>query len=60
LHDKEEMEKVNFMWTQLRKNALMDTLGCKFADKKSNLKLSNANSSLMSTPGGKLKKKKKA
>jgi hypothetical protein len=25
LHDKEEIEKVNFMWTQLRKNMIMDT-----------------------------------
>jgi len=23
LHDKEEIEKVNFIWTQLRKNAIM-------------------------------------
>ena len=58
------------MWTQLRKNAIMDTFPCKFEDKKSGLKLSNANaasnfsstSTLMQTPtmsSGKMKKKKK-
>jgi hypothetical protein len=40
LHDKEEIEKVNFMWTQLRKNPIMDYLGCKYADKRSYLRSS--------------------
>jgi hypothetical protein len=29
LHDKEEIEKCNFMWTQLRKNPVMATFKCK-------------------------------
>jgi tubulin polyglutamylase TTLL1/tubulin monoglycylase TTLL3/8 len=44
LHDKEEIEKVNFMWTQLRKNAIMDTFPCKFEEKKSGLKTHSNNS----------------
>ena len=50
------------MWTQLRKNAIMDTFPCKFADKQSNLKTRTVGS-LMSTPtmnSGKNKKKRKA
>lgn len=58
------------MWTQLRKNPIMDTFPCKFEDKKSGLKLSSANapsnfsstSTLIQTPtmsSGKMKKKKK-
>jgi len=30
LHDKEEMDKVNFMWTQNRKNEIMNTFRTKF------------------------------
>jgi hypothetical protein len=33
LHDKEELERVNFMWTQLRKNHIMEALACKYEDK---------------------------
>ena len=62
LHDKEEIEKVNFMWTQLRKNPIMDTFPCKYEDKKSGLRThggsSNASNSILQTPG-KLKSKKK-
>ena len=43
LHDKEEIDKVNFMWTQLKKNVIMDTLYCKYEDKKSGLRLANGN-----------------
>jgi hypothetical protein len=56
LHDKEEIEKVNFMWTQLRKNPIMDTFPCKFEDKKSGLRTHGT--SALQTPG-KLKAKKK-
>lgn len=38
----------------------MDTLYCKYADKKSHLKTSNANSIMQTPSGGKLKKKRKA
>lgn len=58
------------MWTQLRKNAIMDTFFCKYEDKKSNLRLANngvpstisSTSTLMQTPtmsSGKMKKKRK-
>ena len=33
LHDKEEIEKCNFMWTQLRKNPVMATFKCKLNKK---------------------------
>ena len=33
LHDKEEIDKVNFMWTQLRKNAVISSLKCKLIRK---------------------------
>jgi hypothetical protein len=60
LHDKEEIEKVNFMWTQLRKNPIMDTFPCKFEDKKSGLRTqggAGSSSSALQTPG-KMKQKK--
>ena len=62
LHDKEEIEKVNFMWTQLRKNNIMETFGCKFYNNKSNIKITSNKGSDIQTPtmsGGKMKKKKK-
>jgi hypothetical protein len=34
LHDKEEMEKVNFMWTQCRKNQIMHTIKTKLVQTK--------------------------
>ena len=34
LHDKEDIEKVNFMWTQLRKNSVMTSFKCKLNKKK--------------------------
>jgi len=46
LHDKEEIEKVNFMWTQLRKNPIMETFACKFKDKKSNVKITSKNTEI--------------
>lgn len=33
LHDKEELEKVNFMWTQCRKHDIMNKLRAKLAGK---------------------------
>jgi len=33
LHDKEDIEKVNFMWTQLRKANVMGSFRCKLAKK---------------------------
>jgi len=32
LHDKEEMDKVNFMWTQCRKNQIMHTIKTKLVN----------------------------
>lgn len=37
-HDKEEMEKCNFCWTQNKKQVIMDVLPCKFPYKKSGIK----------------------
>jgi len=28
LHDKEEIEKVQLIWTQVRKNSIMETIKC--------------------------------
>ena len=33
-HEKEEPEKVNFFWTQLRKLSIMNSLNCKFVNPK--------------------------
>ena len=33
-HEKEEPEKVNFFWTQLRKLSIMNSLQCKFVNPK--------------------------
>ena len=33
-HEKEEPEKVNFFWTQLRKLSIMNSLTCKFVNLK--------------------------
>ena len=58
LHDKEELDKVNFMWTQLRKNPIMDALPCRFIDKQSQLR--TADPAGAQTPGSKkLRKPKK-
>ena len=47
------------MWTQLRKNMIMDTFPCKFEDKKSGLRTqNNSNNPALATPG-KIKAKKK-
>jgi hypothetical protein len=59
LHDKEEIEKVNFMWTQLRKIPIMDTFPCKFEDKKSGLRTAGGSTSAALQTPGKLKAKKK-
>lgn len=63
LHDKEEIERVNFMWTQIRKNTIIETFNCKYEEVKSGLKHSTAaaNSLLMTpkTSASKLNKKKK-
>lgn len=37
-HDKNEMDKVNFMWTQIKNINHMETLLCKYPDKKAGLK----------------------
>ena len=37
-NDKEEMEKCNFCWTQIKNNKLMEVLPCKFPNKKSGIK----------------------
>jgi len=43
-HDKEEMERCNFCWTQIKKGNLMDVLSCKFPNKKSGIKNCNLSS----------------
>ncbi len=35
LHDKEEIEKVNFMWTQLRKNTILNCIPAVFEEPES-------------------------
>ena len=50
------------MWTQLRKQVIMESLPCKYEDKKSQLKTNNNSNQVCSTPtmsSGKIKKKKK-
>ena len=42
-HDKEEMEKCNFCWTQIKKPNLMEALPCKFPFMKSGIKNVNYN-----------------
>lgn len=60
--DKPEMEKVNFMWTQIKNAAHMETLLCKYPNKKSGVNNKapiNNNKQLMSTPTSTSKGKKK-
>jgi hypothetical protein len=63
-NDKEEMEKCNFCWTQLKKQTIMDVLTCKYPNKRSGVKNSALNkqnlTSLLATPQSKSSKKKKA
>ena len=53
-HDKEEMEKCNFCWTQIKKASLMEVLVCKFPHKKPGVKNTSfpqtSQQLLMSTP----------
>jgi len=42
LHDKEELERVHFMWTQLRKNSIIESLPCRFSDKQSNVRITSS------------------
>ena len=71
-HEKEEPEKVNFFWTQLRKLSIMNSLNCKLVnpkDKKQQAPLkgngeasqgsSHAQNGAMMTPGGSTKFKKR-
>lgn len=49
------------MWTQLRKNNIMETFPCKYADKQSKIKI-NSKASTIQTPtmsSSKIKKKRK-
>ena len=57
LHDKEEIDKVNFMWTQLRKNSIMSTLKCKLVNSKDKQAVKEPAAG-MNTPNNKLKKRK--
>lgn len=65
-HDKNEMEAVNFMWTQIRNINHMETLLCKYPDQKSGItknkvasSLSNAVTSTPTSNSAKANKKKK-
>lgn len=59
--EKAEMEKVNFMWTQIKNIAHMETLLCKFPFKKAGVKAkSKQYEKLTSTPTNTTKKKKKS
>jgi hypothetical protein len=62
-NDKEEMEKCNFCWTQIKNNKLMEVLPCKFPNKKSGVKGNGVqkkqNPQLLATPQHKSNKKKK-
>ena len=73
-HEKEEPEKVNFFWTQLRKLSIMNSLNCKFVnpkDKKQQAPLKSSNlvdasgqgsqngSNIMTPGGGSTKFKKR-
>jgi hypothetical protein len=53
-NDKEEMEKCNFCWTQIKNNKLMEVLPCKFPNKKSGIKGNGVqkkqNTQLLATP----------
>lgn len=62
-NDKEEMEKCNFCWTQIKKQSIMEVLACKYPNKRSGIKnsqLAKQNfTSLLATPQSKSSKKKK-
>jgi tubulin polyglutamylase TTLL1 len=50
-HDKEEMDKTNFCWTQVKNSKLMEVIPCKFPNIKSGLKNSILPSSqILNTP----------
>ena len=57
LHDKEEIDKVNFMWTQLKKASIMGSLKCKLVNSKDKQAVKDPGSNL-ATPNSKLKKRK--
>ena len=68
-YEKEEMEKCNFIWTQIRKNNLMEVLPCLYPQNKAGIKNcklgappvpTNASANLMATPQQKSSKKKKS
>jgi len=65
-HDKNEMEAVNFMWTQIKNLSHMETLLCKYPDQKSGVRqnrvATSLSAALTSTPtssSAKASKKKK-
>ena len=64
-YEKNEMINVNFMWTQIKNNSHMETLLCKYPDKKAGLRknltssLSTANTLTMTPTSQKTNKKKK-
>jgi len=58
LHDKEELDKVNFMWTQLRKNSIMDQLPCNLEEAEGQFP-SHTKLTSLSTPQNSASKKKK-
>jgi hypothetical protein len=37
-HDKMEIERINFLWTQIKVPNIMEALPCKFPNKKSGIK----------------------
>ena len=50
-HEKEEPEKVNFFWTQLRKLSIMNSLTCKFVNPKDKSQQKQLNALVHSSPG---------
>ena len=59
-HDKNEMEAVNFMWTQIKNLSHMETLLCKYPDQKSGVRqnrvATSLSAALTSTPDEQLSK----
>jgi hypothetical protein len=50
-HEKEEPEKINFFWTQLRKLTIMNSLTCKFVNSKDKTQQKQLQALRESNPG---------
>lgn len=49
LHDKEEVEKVNFLWTQCRQNTIMSAFKCKLMKKSDEVQAKKPKAKKLST-----------